>query len=80
MWLKLLIFGGLGYFVYKALKGPAPRPQVKRRAKGEINDVMVQDPYCKVYFPRQEGVKTKINGETVYFCSKECMEKYFKEK
>ncbi len=82
MWLKLLIIGGLAYFAYRAMKGPdpAPKPRVKRQAKGEIDDVMVQDPFCNVYFPRQEGVKTKVNGKVTYFCSKECMDKFFSQK
>ena len=83
MWLKFIIFAGLGYMVYKALAGPGPaksRPEVDRSQTRQIDDVMVQDPVCKVYFPRREGVKARVNGEIVYFCSEECMKKYLKHK
>lgn len=83
MWLKLLIFGGLAYIIYKAFSGPGPdraEPIVGNQARGQIDDIMVQDPYCQVYFPRQQGVSARVNGEVLYFCSKECMEKYIAQK
>jgi YHS domain-containing protein len=41
---------------------------------------MVMDPSCHVYIPKLEAITAKIAGETIYFCSKECKEKYLKEK
>lgn len=43
-----------------------------------IKDEMVQDPQCKVYIPKGESFPKVINGERLYFCSKECMEEYIK--
>jgi YHS domain-containing protein len=42
----------------------------------EIDDVMVKDPFCNVYFARKEGIHLKFNGEDLYFCSTECRDKY----
>ena len=83
MWLKFIIFLGLGYMVYKALAGPGPekqRPRMDRRETRQIDDVMVQDPVCKVYFPKREGVAAKVDGQIMYFCSEECMKKYLENK
>ncbi|MBI9074849.1 MAG: hypothetical protein JEZ02_05495 [Desulfatibacillum sp.] len=82
MWLKFIIFAGLGYLVYKALAGPGPeksRPRMDSSQPKQIDDVMVQDPVCKVYFPRREGVTARVDGQIIHFCSEECMEKYFKQ-
>jgi YHS domain-containing protein len=45
-----------------------------------ITDEMVIDPHCHVYIPKREAITAKIAGKTVYFCSKECKEKYSQAK
>jgi YHS domain-containing protein len=42
----------------------------------ELDDIMFQDPYCEVYFPKQSGYHVKNEGEDLYFCSKECRDKF----
>jgi len=37
---------------------------------------MVKDPNCGVYIPRGDAVVKKIDGETRYFCSPECSDKF----
>jgi len=41
-----------------------------------IDDVMVKDPFCEVYFPRREGHHLKYEGKDLYFCSSTCKEKF----
>jgi YHS domain-containing protein len=41
---------------------------------------MVIDPVCRVYIPRREALTARVEGETVYFCSRECMNKYLQDK
>ena len=43
---------------------------------GEIDDVMVQDPLCKVYFPKRDAYRLKYGGKELYFCSAECKNKF----
>ncbi|TNF46097.1 YHS domain-containing protein [bacterium] len=50
-----------------------PGTRGNRTAGGEE---MVKDPQCGVYMPRSAAVKKKIDGETHYFCSQECSEKF----
>lgn len=37
---------------------------------------MVKDPYCEAYFPQRKGVPLALDGKDLYFCSKECRDKY----
>ena len=82
--MRFLIILGLIYFAYRTIKswmlsGEAPKTKVSSEAAGEIDDVMVKDPYCEVYFPKRNGVHLKINGKDLYFCSTECRDKFIAE-
>jgi YHS domain-containing protein len=52
------------------------RKTVSRKAAGQIDDVMIKDPYCEAYFPKRNAVHSSFNGSDLYFCSKECRDKY----
>jgi len=40
---------------------------------------MVQDPVCKMIFEKSDAKEhIDYKGETYYFCSKECLEKFLK--
>jgi hypothetical protein len=43
---------------------------------GQIDDVMIKDPYCEAYFPKRNAVHLHLNTNDLYFCSKECRDKY----
>jgi YHS domain-containing protein len=47
-----------------------PRPDVP--AGGELR----KDPVCGTYVSVLAGVREKINGEVVYFCSEACRKRY----
>ena len=84
--MRLLILVGIIYFVYRLWKSyfrsgglfqnTASQKPVSGQTNREIDDVMVKDPYCEVYFPKRKGVHLKVNGKDLYFCSKECKHKY----
>ena len=40
---------------------------------------LVQDPCCQTYVPKRSAMKKKIAGRLYYFCSQECLKKYFKK-
>ena len=80
--IRLLIFGALVYLLYRALKSwifkdlrvesrPAPGGQLQK-----VDDVMVKDPQCNVYFPKRKALQVTHKGETLFFCSQECKQKY----
>jgi len=68
---RLIITGLLIYAVYRLAKKPrkpVPSPDAPKE--------LVQDPYCKTYFPRENAIRLSADGETHYFCSKECLKAY----
>ncbi|MGA7146742.1 MAG: YHS domain-containing protein [Desulfobacterales bacterium] len=82
--MRLLILLGLLYLGYRFLKSwmlkdtPAQKPVFEKKT-GEIDDVMVKDPYCGVYFAKKDGVHLSVNGENLYFCSEACKDKFLDE-
>ena len=78
--LCLLIY--LGYRAVKSLTLPrdsSSGPEVHEDLT-RIDDVMVKDPFCQTYFPKRNGIKAVIDGETYYFCSTECRDKYLEQR
>jgi len=79
--MRLLIIIGVAYLAYRALKSwmlqnAATEKTVTGETTGEIDDVMIKDPFCQVYFPKRNGVHLKADGEDLYFCSKECRDRF----
>lgn len=52
---------------------PPPREPSAPREKGEE---MALDPVCGSYVPLSSAVKLTDGGQTVYFCSEECRERF----
>ena len=79
--LALIALLYLGYRLLKSwlLKETSSQKAVFKEKVGEIDDVMVKDPYCEVYFAKKDGVNLNVNGKDVYFCSKECKDKFLKK-
>jgi YHS domain-containing protein len=46
------------------------------KTAGEIEDDLVKDPFCEVYFSKRDGVHLKVDGEDLHFCSPECRDKF----
>jgi len=79
--MRLLILAGLVYFIYRSAKswmGSSTHSStpVSGGTAGEIDDVMVKDPLCEVYFPKRNGVRLMFEGEELLFCSTECRNKF----
>jgi len=79
--IKFLILFGVGYLLYRAMKSwmfPDDRQKknVSDQAAGQIDDVMIKDPYCEAYFPRRDAIHLNLSGTDLYFCSEECRDKY----
>lgn len=81
--IRLIIFIGLLYLGYRLFKSWLLHAGVSqnRRTRGqgkmsEIDDIMVKDPVCNVYIPKREGIHLHRHNEDLYFCSRECRDKY----
>jgi uncharacterized protein len=79
--MRLLILLGIIYVCYRAVKswmlqGGSPRRTVFNKNAAQIDDVMIKDPFCEIYFPKKDGVHLRIDGKDLYFCSKDCRDKF----
>ncbi len=83
--LRLLIIAGLVYFLYRALSSrllkhrPPSDGSVADKNAVAVDDIMVKDPQCDVYFPKRKAVRVTTDGQDLYFCSRECRDKYMLE-
>lgn len=51
----------------------------QRRSSGEVLQSageLRKDPVCGTFVPVSSAVKRTVNGETLYFCSTECRDRY----
>ena len=79
--IRLILYLLIGYLALKIFKGlfrqgPQARMETNGRRSEEIDDLMVKDPNCQTYIPRRDAVQAEQNGETYYFCSRECRDAY----
>ena len=79
--MRLLIYAALIYLAWRAFRSWTSKSAIGRRPTGDpnenaVDDVMVKDPQCGVYFARQDGVHLRLGGEDHYFCSAECRDRY----
>ena len=78
--IRLVFIVVLVYILYRLVKstfGFGDKP-LKGRDQGVI-DEMVQDPLCKTYIPLREAIRRVINGKELFFCSKDCADKFESE-
>jgi len=81
MIIRLIFTVIIVYFVYRLVKGlflPSGKRQENfpRKPASIQGEDLVKDPYCGTYVPVSTASKVSINGEELYFCSNECIEKY----
>ena len=81
--MRLLILAALIYLLWRALRTWTAKTALgrgtQRDLRGDpVDDVMVKDPVCGVYFPKKDGVPLHHGGEERLFCSTECRDRYRK--
>ena len=82
--LRFIILAVVGYVFYRALKswmlgGSAQPDSVDGRNPTAVDDVLVQDPVCKTYIAQRSSITLQQGGETLYFCSEKCRDRYVQE-
>jgi YHS domain-containing protein len=68
------LFGGL--FSSSSGAGAPPVGARQERTKVPAGGELRKDPVCGTYVSVASSVSHEANGKTVYFCSKECRDKY----
>ena len=76
---KLFVYVFFGYLIYIVIRflNQADRPRKKTRPPRQISGTMVKDDVCNTYLPKEEAIREVVDGQEVYFCSKECRRKFF---
>ena len=79
--IRIIILAVVGYVAYRAIKSwmfPAPSSSesVAGRNTGEIDDVMIKDPYCEAYFPKRNAVNLHFDVKDMHFCSTQCKDNF----
>ena len=82
--MKLLVMIAIAYLAYRAVKSWLLRnlqvPGQNGSQNPKIDDVMVKDPVCGIYFPQREGVELHDDGQRLTFCSQACRDQYLEDK
>jgi YHS domain-containing protein len=73
--LVFLLLRSLLRSVFAALR-PAPRSAAQPRQTVQSGGVLKKDPVCGTYVSTTSAVTRTVDGEPVYFCSRECAEKF----
>ena len=77
------LIGGIiiGYLIYLVIRKVAQSlglwPQTPPiTSKRQEPDVLVQDPVCQTFIPRQEALKAEKDGKVYFFCSEGCLKRF----
>ena len=78
---RILIFILLitaAYIVLKVLQGifHSMKSKMGPGTRSIEGGEMVQDPACGIYIPRVKAIEGRVKGESHFFCSPQCLEKY----
>jgi len=80
MFFRLLLGLALGYMAYRVLrriKEMFTLPGKTQQApKVPQPDVLVKDPVCETFIPRQEALKLTKDGQEYFFCSEGCLKRF----
>ena|ERR1700687_4497178 len=69
---------GIIFKGFSNLVSPPSTPQAKPSSASEVplTGELKKDPACGTYISAATSLKEKVGGETFYFCSKQCRDKY----
>jgi uncharacterized protein len=76
---RLILLAAIIYILFRWLRRsapPPPKPRSFETPAGKNVEEMVQDPVCGTWVPFSQAVTLAGKGETLYFCSGECREKF----
>jgi YHS domain-containing protein len=82
--IRLAIILLILYLLYRLFRwiflpgGKVVKP-LPREDSGSPREDLVEDPVCHTYLPASQARKARFDGQDLYFCSEECLEKYRRE-
>ncbi len=82
MLLRLLIFVGVGFILYKLFTGDKKKKTsatTKKQEKMAASGQMLKDPICGTYVSKDSDIRVREGDNIHAFCSYECRDKYLKQ-
>ncbi len=74
--LRLLVYVALGYLLFCFVRILLRKRQIPKRNAGKGVETF-RDPVCGTYVTLEDAIVGRLeNGEKLYFCSMECLDKY----
>jgi len=76
---RLLLFALGVYLLWRLLFTPGRKKSARNgafRGKRRNPEEMKQDPACGTWIPVSQAIKGERDGETLYFCSRECRDRF----
>ena len=84
MLLKIIILVLLAIITYRLIvimrREADEEKAAKAKKEGAPESVMIQDPHCKTYFPKNQGVVLRIKKRELYFCSAGCKKAFMDQR
>ena len=53
---------------------------MSKKTDAPETEELVQDPNCQTYIPKRSALKKRISGKDYFFCKKECLKNFTKNK
>jgi len=73
--MRFLLWLILGYIGYRVIKGFLSSKEVSAAKPGKDSEAF-QDPVCGVFVSAEDATVGLLEGGKIYFCSRECLDKY----
>ena len=79
---RLVVLAVLLYIAWLLIRGITSKSTAGKKASGKTDestpsqDVLVEDPVCHTLVPKHQAIRMRKDGETHYFCSDECCDKF----
>ena len=76
--IRWIILAAVIYLVYRFFFAKKRKATVEHGGTHHVpqEDVMVQDPWCKTFLPRNEALEMRSGGKVIHFCGPECRDRF----
>lgn len=82
--IRLVVLAVLAYIAWVLVRGITGKVRTNKQAAANkkadgdspAQDVLVEDPVCHTLVPKHQAIRLRRDGETYYFCSDECCDKF----
>lgn len=80
--LRLLLLCILFFALYWLLFGGKKKVKKKEKQDDKLlaKDILIEDPVCHTYVPKDQAVTLTYNNKSYYFCSEKCRDDFLADK